>query len=490
MENDTDILKYCSNIDKNVYSIKNLPEEVIAVIFAYVSRSPRGFRENILKVLEEDDFGEGRASKFHDKWVLNYGHSSVAELATLHLGIEKVSRLFSAELELSNEFLSFCEYSQRYQQPKRGDYYIPSELDRDPVMKDRYNQFQNYIFDCYEKINVELFDKLQNEIFPKDTNADPKAHLEYLKKKAFEDSRYVLTLATYTNLGMTGNARAFEDSLSKLLSSSYQEVRDVAEQMKKEATNSCPTLVKYAKENPYHVSLEKLNGEGLMLHSYGRGKDVVKIIDYTGFGHEDPHKYAIDKMFFQFFRKHYSSFSGGFGTVSQEAKYEFIKRITQELGVYDMPSDIFKLVDYEVDFLISEACWHQFLRHRQINWYYGSPTCNLGITVPPSMITDYMNGTSIYLEEPSNKSKDFRSELLNSGFNQSANYVVLNAHRRSVGAKFTLWELYHLINLRMSEHAQWDIKNVVTELADKLLEIHPLLIEPALDRLQVKYSHK
>lgn len=115
-----DIKKYVSNTDRDIYTVSNIPEEVIAVIFAYVSRSSKGFRENIDVVIKEEQHGKDRASKFHEKWVLNYGHASVAEHAAVHMGIEKVSRLFSSILELSNEFLSFTEYSQRYQRPKRG----------------------------------------------------------------------------------------------------------------------------------------------------------------------------------------------------------------------------------------------------------------------------------------------------------------------------------------------------------------------------------
>src|SRR3990172_4981726 len=87
-----EIKKYVSNTDKDIYTVSNLPEEVIAVIFAYVSRSPKGFRENIGVVIKEEELGQERATKFHEKWVLHYGHASVAEHATVHIGIENVSR--------------------------------------------------------------------------------------------------------------------------------------------------------------------------------------------------------------------------------------------------------------------------------------------------------------------------------------------------------------------------------------------------------------
>ncbi|MGB0090562.1 MAG: FAD-dependent thymidylate synthase, partial [Planifilum fulgidum] len=132
-----DLTRYVSNLDRNVYTIYNLPEEVIAVIFAYVSRSPLSFRDNLKKLLEDDELAVGdaaggiasfyseKAARFHEKWVVGYGHSSVAEHAVAHIGIERISRLASAELELANSFNSFTEYSQRYQRPRRGDWYLP-----------------------------------------------------------------------------------------------------------------------------------------------------------------------------------------------------------------------------------------------------------------------------------------------------------------------------------------------------------------------------
>jgi hypothetical protein len=32
------VTKYASNIDRDIYTVSNIPEEVIAVIFAYVDR--------------------------------------------------------------------------------------------------------------------------------------------------------------------------------------------------------------------------------------------------------------------------------------------------------------------------------------------------------------------------------------------------------------------------------------------------------------------
>jgi len=45
------------------------------------------------------EISEESSNKFHEKWVLQYGHASVAEHAVLHIAAEGVSRLSVESLE-------------------------------------------------------------------------------------------------------------------------------------------------------------------------------------------------------------------------------------------------------------------------------------------------------------------------------------------------------------------------------------------------------
>ena len=223
-EQKIDLSHYVSNLDKNVYTIFNLPEEVIAVIFAYVSRSSASFRDNLRKLLSDEELNVNlktagaakghseKAARFHEKWVVGYGHSSVAEHAVAHIGIEKISRLASAELELSNPFNSFTEYSQRYQRPKRGDFYVPPVLEQNPGLKEKFLSLQDKAYDTYEQLLSGLTAYLV-KVIPQKPEESERAYRMRIEKIAFEDARYVLTLATFTNLGMTGNGRALRDTL-------------------------------------------------------------------------------------------------------------------------------------------------------------------------------------------------------------------------------------------------------------------------------------
>src|SRR5690606_13186550 len=74
-----------------------------------------------------------------------------------------------------------------------------------------------------------------------------------LEKLAFEDARYALTLATHTNLGMTGNARAIRDALVVLMSHPAPEARTLAERIKEQVQRVVPTLLRYADANDYRM---------------------------------------------------------------------------------------------------------------------------------------------------------------------------------------------------------------------------------------------
>ena len=108
---------YVTNLDRSIFGLKNLPEEVVAVLFAYYSRSRESLRRNLLKLIQERDLdleerlrltgmeeaelaqAKQKAKEFHEKWVVGYGHASVAEHAVAHLAIEDVSIVASKIIE-------------------------------------------------------------------------------------------------------------------------------------------------------------------------------------------------------------------------------------------------------------------------------------------------------------------------------------------------------------------------------------------------------
>lgn len=491
-----DLSRYVSNLDKNVYVIYNLPEEVIAVIFAYVSRSSTSFRENLAKLLADDDIAvdnvaggitntySEKAAQFHEKWVVGYGHSSVAEHAIAHIGIEKISRLASAELELANTFNSFTEYSQRYQRPQRGQIYTPVELEGNPEASKLFHQLNEHAFDTYEQLLTKLIEYLHLHLPPYKGESERRHQLR-IEKIAFEDARYVLTLATLTSLGMTGNGRALRDTLVHLLSSRHQESRQLALQMESEISKVIPTLLKHVKPSDYLLQTRK--------EIANRKPNRISEIDNTAlchatkprarFIHLADYQKVLDQAIIQLYiSEHnltYQQASDYVNTLSLTEKEELIDQSLRHLRFFDHPIDIFRHLIYHIEMHISEANWHQLLRHnRGTAFSYGEPTVKLGYTIPPhiqeaglkEIYTSFIDqATEIYAQ---------MSQLCP----EAAPYCVTNAHHRQVFASASLWELYHLINLRTSPEAQWDIAQIFTSLYKELQKHHPALARYARRR--------
>ena len=129
--------------ERQIYllSPKDLSPETIAVAFAKTSRSPESFRQIAAGLTEE------KSAQFHEKWVVGYGHASVAEHAVLHLAFENVSRLAIESIE-SNRLASYTEKSTRYQKWVPDDFFIPPELDGS-ALRDGYVETCRLLFRTY-----------------------------------------------------------------------------------------------------------------------------------------------------------------------------------------------------------------------------------------------------------------------------------------------------------------------------------------------------
>lgn len=409
---------YVTNLDGQVYAIANLPEEVIAVIFAYVSRSPKSFRRNLLDLLKGDEkeyvalanaamqpttdesesnqpsglaYASEKARKFHEKWVVGYGHSSVAEHAVVHLGVEGISRLASSLLELANRFLSFTEYSQRYQRPQMGAYHTPEELFEHPELLNRYSKLQERCFHAYEKAQQVLYNHLIQTL-PRGENETDRQFNNRAEKLSFEDARYLLSLAVHTNLGMTANGRALRDAIVRLYATPYSETRRLADQLKHETSALLPALLRYAEPNAYQLEVNRRFAD--IAQSFGLNEPNVISADRPAFAEvrllqSDPE--GLDRLvvhcLYGFANVDKQRLTDQTVRLSGEEKLSLLREWVTNLGTHDPYPDGFRHVRYQFEMLISEANWHQLLRHcRGINFTEQHPGVHGGITIPPRAI--------------------------------------------------------------------------------------------------------
>ena len=262
---------------------KELSPEVIAVAFAKTSRSPESFREIAAGLTDE------KSAEFHDKWVVGYGHASVAEHAVLHLALENVSRLAIEAIE-SNRLASYTEKSTRYQVFDRDAYYTPSNIAASRYAG-LYRDTIHLLFDTYfasiEPVRAVILKK-----YPRHEGENEKKYEGRIRSKWIDNCRYLLPTATLANVGMTANARVLEHAISKLMSHPLEEVREIGAEMKCVAQDEVPTLVKYANRSEYlarqmqnpagalHSSESRRDAAPFEVRNEQAQPEAVKLVDY------------------------------------------------------------------------------------------------------------------------------------------------------------------------------------------------------------------
>ena len=186
-----------ASFTRRVYPLdpKEVSEEELAVVFAMTSRRPEPFDEIKDMVTAE------KASDFHERWVLGYGHASVAEHAIVHLAVENVSRLACDTLE-DNRLASYTEKSSRYQVLERNAFYTPPELDAEPGLRAAYVAACERLFDLYHDL-VERTQAYLAAVNPQRDGERDGAYRLRLRRIATDACRFVLPASTLTNVGVT-----------------------------------------------------------------------------------------------------------------------------------------------------------------------------------------------------------------------------------------------------------------------------------------------
>src|ERR1044071_8576745 len=238
--------------DIYLLSPRSLSPETIAVAFAKTSRSPESFRDIAAELSDE------KSAQFHEKWVVGYGHASVAEHAVLHIAFENVSRLAIESIE-ANRLASYTEKSTRYQKWGSDDFFIPSELDRH-ALRDEFVDTIRLLFRTYAE-SLEPVRSLVLERFERRENEKDEAWDRRIRSKYVDVCRFLLPAASLANVGMTANARVLESMIRKMLSHELTEVREIGVQVKEVSKAETPTLVKYADAVPYISETIKAFGE-------------------------------------------------------------------------------------------------------------------------------------------------------------------------------------------------------------------------------------
>ena len=280
MEEERIVLQsHFSNTDKNIFAIITPKQVDRGALMSRYSRTDKTMRRVFL-----DEFisNPNRGKEFYDRVLLEYGDDSVAELGEAQIAMEWISNIAAKNLEDRRIGLSYLEKSSRYvalDQKIRGKYkYYREELVISSNFSDKYIQACDHAFDLYSKY-IHPMQKYLEEIEPiekfyffdsntkrdvsysnlketKDIDSANRIYRLTTKAKSLDILRGILPASTFTNIGITGNGRAFEYLLSRMFASDLSEVRNLASHLHGELDKIIPSFVRRANDEKYGKLLQ------------------------------------------------------------------------------------------------------------------------------------------------------------------------------------------------------------------------------------------
>ncbi|MFZ5884425.1 MAG: FAD-dependent thymidylate synthase [Chloroflexota bacterium] len=446
--------------EREIYllSPRALSPETIAVAFAKTSRSPESFRTIAAELSDES------SAKFHEKWVVGYGHASVAEHAVLHIAFENVSRLAIESIE-SNRLASYTEKSTRYQKWGQDDFWIPSELDGHPLRAE-YMDTIRFLFRTYAD-SLDPLRSLVLERFPRRENESDDAWDRRIRSKYVDVCRFILPAAALANVGMTANARVIENMIRKMLSHELTEVRQIGTKVKEVAKTETPTLVKYADVVPYLVetAADLSNRQSEIINR--KSDDWCSLIDYDRNGETK----VLAAALYRFGEMTYAGTLSYVEALDEEAKSRLAETLLGRLGRYDAPLRELEYCTYTFDLVMDQGAYAEFKRHRMMTQTPQRLTTRLGYATPRLMAEAGFG--SRY--EAAMEAAAQMFEKLYEFSPVVAQYVVPNGYNRRVLAQFNLREAYAFCQLRSAANAHFSIRRVAQRMYEEMARVHPLL---------------
>ncbi len=491
-----------SNVDSSVFAIITPKQVDRGALMSRYSRTDKSMRRVFL-----DEFlkNENRGEEFYNRILLEYGDDSVAELGEAQIAIEGLSNIAVKKIEDRRIGLSYLEKSSRYvawDKKVNGKYkFFLEPIIMQSRLADEYLESCNLDFEVYSK-NVQLmityirekypiekyifrdsndgkekpFSKLKNERDVKSANI---IYNGSTKAKALDILRGLLPASTLTNVGITGNGRAFEYLLTILFSSSLKEERDLATKIKRELDTTIKSFVQRSNDK-YGKILQKYFQETKTRASQLAKKNLIGTVPKKGITklveYESESK-ALNRIIAAILYEQspsipYHTVLSNVKKVALSKKHQIIESFAKiRKNRRHRPTRAFEITWYTFDLINNFGMFRDLHRHRVLTLSRQLLTTDHGYVIPKEMkilgiekdFRDCMHNT----KEVFNKIRKKHPE--------QAQYVVNFAYNYPYFIHLNLREACHLIELRTVPQGHSDYRKVVQDMFRQINKVHPHL---------------
>lgn len=446
--------------------------EAITAGMARMSRDPTP----VPQLIKEARDNTALARQRNQRVVYEYGHNSVAEHGCFSAAIWDIPRLLSLEI-VRHRLAAYTQHSGRYipfeEVPRQ--FFLPKEYRRGKarrIFEEATSRTHAAYREIYAGCTAYLLDKF------------PRMRAFSAERRATEDARYVLPLAQTTQVGVTTNAREYALMMTRLLSSPLPEFRETGEKLFAQLHPTAPSLFpeKYIHALPYpqsgHDAIQETAATLGIASNYeessmpranspptaGSG-EPVSLVRFD----PDGERHVAAALLFHGSQMTLAAAQQQVRQLDADQVGQVIRSAFRGLHAHDTILREFELLHYQFEMVMSEAAYHQFIRHRMKTEVSQAHSPAHGRTLPPLV-------RNAGFADTYNQSLDLLEKTYVAlGADQRAEIVLANGHNLRILADLNAREVVEMSRIRSDRHAQWDIRKVSDAIVAAVKRVHPFV---------------
>jgi thymidylate synthase ThyX len=317
----------------------------------------------------------------------------------------------------------------------------------------------------------------------KDIKAAERIYNVTIKAKALDLLRGLLPASTMTNVGITGNGRAFEYLLTLMYGSKLKELRSIADQMFGELNAVIPSFVRRANDKygqalqEYVAKTESAGSKFARTYLAGipaeESPELVRLIDFED-NFQAEVKVASAILYEQAEGQSLHRITNYVKSMATEERHKVIRAYTEfRTNRRHRPGRAFEMVDYTFELFTNFGMFRDLHRHRVLTMERQLLSTRHGFDLPQELVEAGLG-------------KDFQDcmyiskgtyEVMAKAMPEEAQYVVNFAYRYPYFVKMNLREACHMIELRTAPQGHPDYRIACQKMFSEIKKVHSTLAE-------------
>jgi len=507
---------HCTNLDRPVFALVNLPETVKGALFARYSRYRGTLRRLLLDEFAGDlpepgsagaerEQASGRAAALYERMILGYGDDSVAQLGGAHIACEWVSNVLTKVLQRPR-LAAYLEQSTRYiayDAPMPG--HAPGapgsfRYYRDPALGPEYTHAMDALFGTYSRA-IPVVLAWAEEQFPRGDHEAPAAHARALKAKALDLLRGLLPAASLSHMGIYATGQTYEQLVLHLLAHPLPEARDYGAMILGELQTVMPSFVarvdrpdrggrwvdylqsraRVGERWAQRLGLVLGDGEG------GGGAGPSVRLTHVDGDEED----LLVALLFESSARSESAIRDSVQSLSGDERAQLLTDLAGErVNRRHRPGRGFEAVRYRFEIVADYGAFRDLQRHRMLTVQWQPLSPDLGADVPEQV--DLAGAGDDYRRALDRSAAEYE-RLAAAGLPTAAPYALCLGYRIRFVLDLNAREAMQLIELRSGREGHPSYRAVAHEMHAQIAAVHPAIAatmthvdsetEPRLERI-------